>query len=167
MRPPVDQALGLVGAAIGVVLVTGLVAALDPGDGAFAAILWAPLALLLYPLSAVLGYDLATGGGDAAGAGGLLRVGGYAVAVATAHAAVAAGMAVGVAADLHRDSGLWIVPVLLCWAAAAAGRLAAVRLARTQYLSPAALIPAALVILCLAWWGFYAAMFTNMDRIDS
>ena len=156
----------MVGATTGVVLVTGLVAVVGATETTLAAVLWVPLALLLYPLSAVVGYDLATGGGMGAGEGAWLRAGGYAVALATAHAAYAAGAAIGVAADLHRLPALTVAcPPLL-------GRGSCRPVGRRAGRTDGTLVtrrpdPRGTGDPVLRWWLFYAAMSTYMDLIDS
>ena len=158
--------MGLVGAAIGLVSAGALASLVILTDTSVGNALGAPIWMLLYPLSALIGYDLATKGGDA-GDGPLLWLGGYSIAVAAAHLAMAAGVAVCVAAGIEGQSPLWYVAFAMCVTATVPARIAAVRLGREFYVSPWALMAASFVILLLAWIAFFITMSFYLERIDS
>lgn len=126
----------------------------------------APIFLVLYPLSAVIGYDLAAGERDTAG-GALERLGGYAIAIAAAHVAIALSVAICVAAHVDGDSSLWYVLYAPCVVAAGPARAAALRLGRGFSIPGGALVGASLVILVLAWLTFFVAMGAYMTYIDA
>ena len=154
------------GGTIGLVLAGALASLVILTDTSVGNALGAPIWMLLYPLSALIGYDLATKGGDA-GDGPLLWLGGYSIAVAAAHMAMAAGVAVCVATGIEGQSPLWYVAFALCVGATVPARIAAVRLAREFYVSPWALLAASFVILLLAWIAFFIVMGFYLERIDS
>ena len=158
--------MGLVGATIGLVLAGALASLVTRTDTSVGNALGAPIWMLLYPLSGLIGYDLATKGGDA-GDGPLLRLGGYSIAVAAAHLAMVAGVAVCVAAGIEGQSPLWYAAFAMCVGATVPARIAAVRLGREFYVSPWALMAASFVILLLAWIAFIIVMGFYLERIDS
>ncbi len=97
------RVVGLLGAAIGVAAAGALASLVVRTRGTLPFLLIAPIWLVLYPISPLIGYDLATlGAGEDDDL--QLRLGGYSVAVAAAHVAMAlvvAGLAI---ADLDGDS---------------------------------------------------------------
>lgn len=114
---------------MGLVLAGALAALVAVTDTSLGNTVGWPIWLVLYPLSPLLGYDLASRGGSAAG-GPLLRAGGYSVAVAAAHLAMAAGIAVCSGVDLEGRSPFWMVVLALCVVVVAPARGIAVRAVR-------------------------------------
>ena len=125
-----------------------------------------PLWLVLLPLSPLLGYDLATRE-ESRVDGPLLRMGGYAVAVAAAHMVIAAGMAVQVGVDLDGRSPLWLLTPALCVVVVAPARAVAIRTARGLRGGGWALMGAAALILLMAWILYMVAAGYWLSRIDS
>jgi hypothetical protein len=169
MRPPIDQTVGLVGAAIGLVLVGALVLLNGRVENHLTDVLGLPLNFLIYPVAALLGHDLATRGGPLAGAGALGHVGGYFTAAAVADLAVAAGVIAGVALDVPPSSGasyyngvfvLSVGPALL-------GRMGGARLLLRHDARPAALIAGSVFAMFLALVGLSMAVVTYVVRVDS
>ncbi len=141
---------GIVGGAIGLALAGGLATVVVRTRGTLPFLFIAPIWLVLYPASPLIGYDLATReAGDDDGL--LLRLGGYAVAVAAAHvvtALVIAGLAI---ADLDGDSPIWVVLYALCVCPAIAARIAAMRLAVRLHVPAGALLGASIALVFLGW----------------
>lgn len=122
--------------------------------------------LVLYPLSPLLGYDLATRGATSPD-GPLLRAGGYSVAVASAHLAMAAAIAVAAGVDLEGRSPLWVIMLALCVVVVAPARGAAVRAVRGLRGGGWALMGVAVFILLAAWILYFVAFGFWFARIDS
>jgi len=155
---------GLAGAGVGLVLAGALAALVVMTETTLGNSVGWFIWLVLYPLSPLLGYDLATGG---QGDGPLLRVGGYSVALATAHLAVAVGVALGAGADLDGRSPLPTVLLIASIVVVPPARGAATRVARGLRGGGWALIGAAAFTLVVAW-GFWMVAFTQwVARVDS
>lgn len=157
---------GLVGAGAGLALVGALAALVVITDTSLGNTVGWFIWLVLYPLSPLLGYDLATRGAGATD-GPLLGAGGYAVAVAAAHMAMAAGIAVSAAVDFDDRSPLWMVVVALCVVVVAPARALAVRAGRGLRGGGWALMGVAVLILLAAWVVFFVAMGYWFARIDA
>ena len=164
--PPRIDHTGLVGAGVGLVLVGALAALVVTTDTSLGNTVGWFVWLVLYPLGPLLGYDLATRGAGAT-AGPLLRAGGYSVAVAAAHLAMAAGISVGAAVDLDGRSPLWMVLVAVGVVVVAPARALAVRAGRGLRGGGWALMGIAVFILLVAWVVFFVAMGYWFARIDS
>ena len=165
LAPRIDQT-GLVGAGAGLVLVGALAALVVVTDTSLGNTVGWFIWLVLYPLSPLLGYDLATRGGSEAG-GPLLRAGGYSVAVSTAHLVMAVGIAVSTAVVFDDRSPLWMVVVALFVVVVAPARAVAVRAGRGLRGAGWALMGGAVLILLAAWVVFFVAASSWMARIDS
>jgi hypothetical protein len=163
--PRVGQT-GLVGAGVSVVLVGALAALVvitDTSSGnAVGWFIW----LVLYPLSPLLGYDLATRGAGGPG-GPVLRAGGYSEALAVAHLAVAVGIAVGAAAGLHGRSPLWFFLVALCVVVVAPARALGIRVTRGLRGGGWALLGVAVFFLLMAWLIYMVAFTYWIAEVDS
>lgn len=163
--PRVDQT-GLVGAGVGLVLVGALAALVSitdtPLGNAVGWFIW----LVLYPLSPLLGYDVATRGAGGTG-GPLLRAGGYSVAVAVAHLAVAVGIAVGAAAGLDGRSPLWFFLVALCVVVVVPARALGIRATRGLRGGGWALMGVAVFFLLMAWILYMVAFSYWITEVDS
>ena len=157
---------GLVGAGIGLVLVGALAALVVTTDTSLGNTVGWFIWLVLYPLGPLLGYDLATRSAGATG-GPLLRAGGYSVAVAAAHLAMAAGIAVCAAVDLDGRSPLWAIVLALCVVVVAPARALALRAARGLRGGGWALMGVALFILLAAWIVYFVTIGFWLARIDS
>ena len=154
---------GLVGAGVALVLVGAFASLVLVTDTSLGNTFGWPIWLVLYPLSPLIGYDLATRGG-VAGDGGLLRLGGYSVAVAAAHLTMALALAVCVAADLDGWSPLWNWALASCIVAAVPARTVAVRRGRGLHGAP---LGAAGFIFLIAWIVFFVAAGFELSRADS
>ena len=157
---------GLVGAGVGLVLAGALAALVVTTDTSLGNTVGWFIWLVLYPLSPLIGYDLATRRSGATEEP-LLRAGGYAVAVAAAHLAMAAGIAVCAALDLDSHSPLWMVLVALGVVVVAPARALALRAGRGLRGGGWALMGVAVLVLLGAWLVFFVAMGFWFARIDS
>lgn len=144
-----------------------LVSALDRLGDSEPGPLWFLGWLVVYPVGAVAGYDLAARGGSIRDQGALVRVGSYAGALAGAHVAIAAAFAAGVSLGLPGRSPFFTVAYAMCVAGAALGRVAAVRLVNGFSVPAPALIGGSLVILVMAWIAYAIAAGAHLSRIDS
>ncbi len=144
------RVVGLLGAAIGVAAAGALASLVVRTRGTLPFLLIAPIWLVLYPISPLIGYDLATlGAGEDDDL--QLRLGGYSVAVAAAHVAMAlvvAGLAI---AEVDGDASLWVVLYALCVCPAIPARIAAMRMARRLHVPAGALLGASIVLAFLGW----------------
>lgn len=166
MRPSIDQTTGLVGGALGLTFGGALASLVVRSDSILAFLSIAPIWLVLYPISALIGYDLATRGGGA-GDGLLLRLGGYSIAVAAAHAVMAVAVAVFIIADIDGDSPAWYVLYALSAGPAVPARAAALRVGRGFHVPPGALLGASAVLVLLAWLASFLIAATAVSGIDS
>ena len=165
MAPRIDQT-GLVGAGVGLALVGALAALVVVTDTSLGNAVGWFIWLVLYPLSPLLGYDLATRGAGLAG-GPVLRAGGYSVALAVAHLAVAVGVAVGAGAGLDGRSPLWFFLVALCVVVVAPARAVAVRATRGLRGGGWALVGVAVFFLLTAWLIYMVAFSYWLAEVDS
>ena len=165
VRRPIDQT-GVVGGGLGLVLAGALATLVVRSDSTLAFLLIAPIWLVLYPVSALIGYDLGTRGGGA-GEGLLLRLGGYSIAVAAAHAAMAVAVAVLVIADIDGDSRVWYVLYGLCAAPAIPARAVALRVGREFHVPLGALMGASAVLVVVAWFASFVVLAAASTGIDS
>ena len=163
LAPRIDQT-GLVGAGVGLVLVGAMAALVVVTETSLGNTVGWPIWLVLYPLSPLLGYDLATRGRNG---GGPLLAGGYSVAVAAAHGVMAAAIAVCIGVDLDGRSPFWMVAPALCVVVVAPARAVAVRAARGLRGGGWALIGVAAFILLMAWIVYAIAAGFWLARIDS
>ena len=157
---------GLVGAGAGLALVGALAALVVTTDTSLGNTVGWPIWLVLYPLSPLIGYDLATRR-SGANEEPLLLAGGYAVAVAAAHLAMAGGIAVCVALDLDSHSPLWMVLVALGVVVVAPARALALGAGRGLRGGGWALMGVAVLVLLGAWLVFFVAWGFWFARIDS
>ena len=147
---------------MGLVLAAGL-AALAALTGSWLGLLaW----VVLYPVSPLLGYDLAVHAG-ASSDGAVLRAGGYAAAVAAANAAMAASVAVCLGAGLDDRSPLCWMAFVLAPLVGAPARAVAVGFGRGIRGSGWALIGSAVLVTLLAWITVIVAAGFALSRIDS
>ena len=169
MRPPIDHTRleGLLGAAVGLVLSGALVSAVDRLEDSEPGALWFLGWIVVYPLGAVVGYDLATRGRAFRDHGPLTRVGGYAVALAGAHVFIAALFAVGVGFGLADRSPLFTFAYVVCVVGAGLGRMAALRLASGFHVPAGALIGGSVALLLMSWIAYIIAAGAYLSRIDS
>ena len=154
------------GAGVGLVLVGALAALVVVTNTSLGNTVGWFIWLVLYPLSPLVGYDLATRGAGATD-GSQLRAGGYAVAVAAAHLAMAAGIAVCIGVDLEGRSPVWMVVLALCVLVVTPARAVAVRAARGLRGGGWALMGAAVIILLAAWILYFVAFSFWIARVDS
>ena len=165
VRRPIDQT-GVVGGGLGLVLAGALATLVVRSDSTLAFLLIAPIWLVLYPVSALIGYDLGTRGG-----GGhdrlLLRLGDYSIAVAAAHAAMAGAVAVLAIADIDGDSRVWYALYASCAAPAIPARAVALRVGREFHVPPGALLGASAVLVLLAWFVSFIVLAAATAGIDS
>ena len=160
-----DLTAGFVGAGVGFALVGALAALVVTTDTSLGNSVGWFIWLVLYPLSPLLGYDLATRGAN--GEGPLLRAGGYSVAVAAAHLAMAVGIAVCVGTGVDGRSALWTVALAFCVVVVAPARIVAVRAVRGLHGGGWALMGAAGFLLLMAWIVYFVAFGFWISRIDS
>lgn len=153
------------GAGVGLVLVGAMAALVVVTETSLGNTVGWPIWLVLYPLSPLLGYDLATRGRN--GGGPLIRAGGYSVAVAAAHVVMAAGIAVCIGVDVDRRSPLWMIVPAFCVVVVAPARAAAIRAARGLRGGGWALMGAAAFMLLMAWIVYAMAAGFWLARIDS
>jgi hypothetical protein len=165
-RPQRIDHTGLAGAGVGLALAGALAALVVTTDTSLGNRVGWFIWLVLYPLSPLIGYDLATRRAGATEEP-LLLAGGYAVAVAAAHLAMAAGIAVCAALDLDSHSPLWMMVLALCVVVVAAARAVAVRAANGFRGGGWALMGAAAFILLMAWVVYLVAAGFWLARIDS
>ena len=155
------------GAGVGLVLAGALAALVVTTDTSLGNTVGWFIWLVLYPLSPLLGYDLATRGGGGGADGPLLRAGGYAVAVAAAHLAMAAGIAVCIGIDLDGRSPVWPVVLALCVIVVGPARAVAVKAASGLRGGGWALTGVAMFILLAAWILYFVTFSFWIGRIDS
>lgn len=158
---------GPVGAAIGLVLSGALFVLLDRTRSSEPALWWFLALIVLYPVGAVVGYDLARRGGPLAGDGPLARVGGYAGALAGAHVFIAASFVLGVGLGLPGRSPYWAMAYAACVVGAAGGWQAAALAGGRYFVPPGALIGGSVVVLVMAWIAYFIAAGALLSRIDS
>ena len=158
---------GLLGAAVGLTLTGALVTLVARLEDAGPGPLWFAGWIVLYPIGAVAGYDLAARGGALGDGPFLLRAGGLAMALAGAHVWVAATFAIGTWAGVPGWSTFWAVAYAACVAGAAAGRAGAVRLADGYQATPGMLVAVAVVVILLAWLVDFIVLGIQLARVDS
>jgi hypothetical protein len=152
---------------VGLLLTGALFVMADRLGGSEPGPLWFLSLLVLYPVGAVAGYDLASGGGGLAYEGPLVRAGALALALAGAHVWIAATYIVGVLFDSPGRSTFWAVAYVTCVAGGALGRWAAVRMAATFTVTPGMLVAIGVVVVLLAWMIDFAAFSIVLSRTDS
>lgn len=150
---------------MGLALAGALATLVVRSDGTLAFLSIAPIWLMLYPVSALIGYDLGTRGGGA-GDGLPLRLGGYSVAVAAVHAAMAVAVAVLVIADVDGDPRVWYVLYALCAAPAIPARALAMRMGREFHVPAGALVGAS-AVLVVAWLVSFVVVAAASTGVDS
>ena len=144
-----------------------LVSAIERLEDSEPGSLWFLGSIVVYPLGAVIGYDLGTRGGSMRDHGAMMRVGGYAVALAGAHVFIAATYGAGVILNMAGRSPFFTVAYAMCVAGAGLGWMAAVRLANGFSVPAAALIGGSVVTILMAWIAFLIAAGAHLSRIDS
>ena len=151
-----------VGALTGPLLAAAVLVVFARTESTFNDVFAVPVGFLVYPLSALAGYDLVAPRREDESR--MLRVAGYVAALAAATGVLVAGMTACNALGVAEESPLWAVVYFGCVVGAPAGQAVARGLARSIQMRPWAILVWSSVLLVVGWIGFLITLMAAMFR---